>query len=56
MKTKRWLVEIELVIDEESHPRKWVPDLFSDVLNFDDGENCIRYKYTCLDSQKLSNL
>lgn len=50
MKTKRWLVEIELVIDEESHPRKWVPDLFEGVLDLEEGEDVINYKYTCLES------
>ena len=49
MTTKTWVVKIEIAIDENSHPRKWVPDVISECLNFEKGEDIIDYTFVCLD-------
>jgi hypothetical protein len=47
--TKRWVVTLEIELDANSHPRKFVPDAIAECLNFDNGEDIVEYKFICLD-------
>jgi len=49
MNTKNWVIKIEIAIDENSHPRKFVPNAIAECLNFGDGEDIIDYEFICLD-------
>ena len=49
MKTKTWVVKLEIEIDENSHPRKFVPDAIAECLNLEEGEDIIDYTFICLD-------
>lgn len=43
MKTKTWKVTVTLKLDENSHPRKWVPDAIYDCLSLE--EDALEYSY-----------
>ena len=49
MNTKNWVIKIEIAIDENSHPRKFIPDAIADCLNLEEGEDIIDYDFVCLD-------
>jgi len=49
MNTKNWVIKIEIAIDENSHPRKFIPDAIAECLNFEEGEDIIDYNFVCLD-------
>jgi hypothetical protein len=49
MTTKTWIVKLEIAIDENSHPRKFIPDAISERLNLEEGEDIIDYNFVCLD-------
>ena len=49
MNTKNWVIKIEIAIDEDSHPRKFIPNAIAECLNFGDGEDIIDYEFICLD-------
>jgi hypothetical protein len=49
MKTKTWIVKLEIEIDENSHPRKFVFDAIAECLNLEEGEDIIDYTVICLD-------
>ena len=49
MTTKTWVVKLEIAIDENSHPRKFIPDAIVECLNLDEGEDIIDYNFVCLD-------
>jgi hypothetical protein len=49
MNTKTWVVKLELVLDENSHPRKFVPDAISECLNLEEGEDIVDYQFICID-------
>ena len=49
MKTKTWVVKLEIVIDEDSHPRKFIPDAINECLNLQEGEDIVDYEFVCLD-------
>lgn len=49
MNTKNWVIKIEIAIDENSHPRKFIPDAIAECLNFEEGEDIIDYDFVCLD-------
>jgi hypothetical protein len=49
MTTKTWVVKLEIAIDENSHPRKFIPDAIAECLNLDEGEDIIDYNFVCLD-------
>jgi len=45
MKTKTWEVKIILKLNEDSHPRKWIPDAVWESLHPEDGEDVLEYQY-----------
>ena len=47
IETKRWVVTLEIELDANSHPRKFVPDAIAECLN--NGEDVVEYKFICLD-------
>ena len=47
MTTKTWKVTLFLKLDEDSHPRKFVPDAIYECLNKD--EDIIEYSFSCED-------
>jgi hypothetical protein len=47
--TKRWVVTLEIKLDANSHPRKFVPDAIAECLDFNNGEDIVEYKFICLD-------
>ena len=47
MATKTWGVKLEIEIDEDSHPRKFIPDAIMECLN--EGEDIIHHEFICLD-------
>ena len=49
MTTKTWVVKLEIEIDENSHPRKFVPGAIAECLNLEEGEDIIDYTFICLD-------
>ena len=49
MTTKTWVVKLEIVIDENTHPRKFIPDAIAECLNLEEGEDIIDYNFVCLD-------
>ena len=49
MNTKNWVIKIEIAIDENSHPRKFIPNAIAECLNFEEGEDIIDYDFVCLD-------
>jgi hypothetical protein len=49
MNTKNWVIKIEIAIDENSHPRKFIPDAIADCLNLEEGEDIIDCDFVCLD-------
>ena len=49
MNTKTWVVKLEIVIDENSHPRKFIPDAINECLNLQEGEDIVDYDFVCLD-------
>ncbi len=49
MSTKTWVVKLEIVIDEDSHPRKFIPDAINECLNHQEGEDIVDYDFVCLD-------
>ncbi|MEJ2259552.1 MAG: hypothetical protein P8X78_03420 [Nitrosopumilaceae archaeon] len=49
MTTKTWVVKLEIAIDENSHPRKFIPDAIAECLNLEEGEDIIDYNFVCLD-------
>ena len=49
MATKRWFMTLVVEIDEESHPRKLVPDAINECLDSAKGEDIIDYKFVCPD-------
>ena len=49
MTTKTWVVKLEIAIDENSHPRKFIPDAIAECLNLEEGEDIIDYTFVCLD-------
>jgi hypothetical protein len=49
METKVWVVKLEIAIDASSHPRKFIPDMIAECLNFEQGEDILDYNFTCLD-------
>ena len=49
MTTKTWVVKLEIAIDENSHPRKFIPEAIAECLNLEEGEDIIDYTFVCLD-------
>jgi hypothetical protein len=47
--TKTWVVTLEIVVDENSHPRKFIPEAVSECLNLEEGEDITHYTFICLD-------
>ena len=47
MATKTWVIKLEIEIDEDSHPRKFIPDAINECLH--EGEDIINYEFICLD-------
>jgi len=49
MATKTWVVKLEIEVDENSHPRKFIPDAINECLNLEEGEDIIDYQFICID-------
>ena len=49
MNTKTWVIRLEIEIDENSHPRKFIPEAVNACLNLEEGEDLIDYSFICLD-------
>jgi hypothetical protein len=49
LETKTWVVKLEIMIDANSHPRKFIPETISEALNFEMGEDLTHYEFICLD-------
>ena len=49
MTTKTWVIRLEIEIDENSHPRKFIPEAINECLNLEEGEDLIDYSFICLD-------
>lgn len=49
MTTKIWVIRLEIEIDENSHPRKFIPEAITGCLNLEEGEDLIDYTFICID-------
>ena len=49
MTTKTWIIRLEVEIDENSHPRKFIPEAILECLKQEEGEELIDHTYICLD-------
>lgn len=49
MATKTWVIKIEIELDENSHPRKFIPDAINESLDYGGGEDITNIEYVCLD-------
>ena len=49
MITKTWVIRLEIEIDENSHPRKFIPEAINECLNLEEGEDIIDYSFICID-------
>ena len=49
MITKTWVIRLEIEIDENSHPRKFIPEAINECLNLEEGEDLIDYSFICID-------
>ena len=49
MTTKTWVIRLEIEIDENSHPRKFIAEAINECLNLEEGEDIIDYSFICLD-------
>jgi hypothetical protein len=49
MATKTWVIKLEIELDENSHPRKFVPDAICECLDLNGGEDINEIEYVCLD-------
>ena len=49
MTTKTWVIRLEIAIDENSHPRKFIPEAINECLNLEEGEDLIDYSFICID-------
>lgn len=54
MKTQRWKVTIIMDIDEDSHPRKFVPECLNDILRNNEGIADYEYERVSDDFELLS--
>lgn len=52
LETKTWVVKLEIMIDANSHPRKFIPETISEALNFEMGEDLTHYEFICLDQNE----
>ena len=49
MTTKTWVIILEIEIDENRHPRKFIHEAINECLNLEEGEDLIDYSFICID-------
>ena len=53
---KTYQVTLTITLQDDSHPRKWVPEAICDNLDFDKGEDLHNYDFKLLSAEEVEAL